>query len=253
MDINNLEKFRAKIRNGGVCVGLVITLADPSVSELAGDAGFDFTWIDAEHAPHTLQTIMTHVMAQRGTGCAPFVRAAWNEWGIIKPILDLAPAGIIIPMVNDREAAELAVANCKYPPAGNRGFGVRRGAGYGAVPTPEYLRRSDSDPMVIIQIEHINAVKHLDEILKVPGIDSVCIGPCDLSGSMGRLGDVNHPEVLRVIDEVSAKVKRAGLLLGTASGAPFEMWKARGIDWIAPIGDTECLFRHARTILENYR
>jgi 2-keto-3-deoxy-L-rhamnonate aldolase RhmA len=113
MEINNLEKFRDTMA-GRTAIGTVITLSDPAVSELAADAGFDFTWIDAEHAPHTLESIMGHVMAVRGTNCAPLVRVPWNEPGIIKPILDLAPAGVIIPMVN----TVTSLATCAIFPAG---------------------------------------------------------------------------------------------------------------------------------------
>ena len=78
MKLNHLEDFKSKIAAGKICQGLVVQLADPVVGELAGEAGFDFTWIDAEHCPHTLQTIQNLVLAQRGTGCAPFVRRAVN-------------------------------------------------------------------------------------------------------------------------------------------------------------------------------
>ena len=151
--INNLEKFRAKINNGELCVGIVVTLSDPAVSELAGDAGYDFTWIDMEHGPHTIESVHGHIMALRGTGAAPFVRVPWNEHGVIKPILDIAPAGVIIPMINSAEAARAAVAACRYPPRGNRGCGVRRGVRYGAMPFDEYLKSAEHEPMVIIQIE----------------------------------------------------------------------------------------------------
>ena len=89
--INNLEKFLAKIHSGQTCLGMVVSLSDSTVSELAGDIGFDFTWIDAEHGPFTIDQIKQHIMACRGTDCAPFVRVPWNEHGIIKPVLDLAP------------------------------------------------------------------------------------------------------------------------------------------------------------------
>ena len=89
---------------------------------------------------------------------------------------------------------------------------------------------------MIVQIEHINAVRNLDAILKVPGIDSICVGPCDLSGSMGILNQINDPELNKVIDEICLKTKKAGLMLGTASGG-FPRWKARGVDWIALAGD----------------
>lgn len=251
MEINNLEKFRDTMA-GRTAIGTVITLSDPAVSELAADAGFDFTWIDAEHAPHTLESIMGHVMAVRGANCAPLVRVPWNEPGIIKPILDLAPAGVIIPMVNTVKAAREAVAACKYPPQGIRGCGVRRGVRYGATPFKDYLKQSESDPMVIVQIEHIEAVKNLDAILKVPGIDSICVGPCDLSGSMGKLNQTDDPEVCRVINEICAKTKEAGLLLGTAGG-PLPVWQQRGVNWIALTSDCGSMFAQSRQILEACR
>ena len=240
MEINNLEKFKAKMASGRMCVGTVITLSDPIVSELAGDCGMDFTWIDAEHAPFSLENIQGHIMALRGTNCAPLVRVAWNDFATIKPVLDLAPAGVIIPMVCSAEEAREAVASCKYPPRGNRGCGVRRGNRYGMTPFADYLKSADSEPMVIIQIEHINAIPHLDEILKVPGIDSICIGPCDLAFSMGKNVNTTDPEVVAVIEEICRKTKEAGILLGTASG-PYDVWKARGLNWIALAGDCGCM------------
>lgn len=248
MEINNLETFCGKIKQGKTAVGLVVTLSDPTVSELAGDAGYDFTWIDMEHAPHTIESVNRHIMALRGTHCAPFVRVPWNEHGIIKPVLDLAPAGVIIPMVNSAEDALKAVAACRYPPTGNRGCGVRRANRYGAQPFGEYLEASAHDPMVIIQIEHVDAVKHLDEILKVPGIGSICVGPTDLSGSMGKLNQLDDPEVCRVIDEVCRKTKAAGLVLGTAGG-PFEVWHRRGVNWIALASDCSSIYAKSREIL----
>lgn len=252
MSINNLERFRAKIAAGKTCIGTVISLSDPAVSELAGEAGFDFTWIDMEHTPQTILTVMDHIMTQRGTGCAPFVRVPWNEWGIIKPVLDLAPAGIIIPMVNSAEEATEAVANCKYPPLGKRGWGPRRGMRYGATSFDEYYHNSESDSLVIIQIEHIDAVRNLDAILKVPGIDSICVGPADLSGSMGKLCQMNDPELNRVIDEVAAKTKKAGLLLGTFA-TDMTRWKPRGIDWLAMTGDCGSMFNDFKNILKQNR
>ena len=112
-----------------------------------------------------------------------------NPW-LIKPVLDLAPAGVIVPMVNSAEEAEAAVAACRYPLKGIRGCGVRRAVRYGKHDFFEYVKDSETNPLVIVQIEHIDAVKNLDKILKVPGIGSICVGPCDLSGSMGILNRV---------------------------------------------------------------
>lgn len=248
MKINNLETFIGTTQRR-VALGTIISLADPAVSELAADAGFDFTWIDSEHAPFTIQELHHHVMAVRGTPCAPFVRVPWNEHGIIKPILDLAPAGVIIPMVNSAELAREAVAACRYPPAGNRGCGTRRATAYGAKPFAEYLKESENEPLVIVQIEHIDAVRNLDAILKVPGVGSVCVGPYDLSGSMGKLGQLTDPEVVQVIEEICEKTRLAGVMLG-AFGVPLAQWRKRGIHWTALCSDCSCMFGQARQLLD---
>ena len=232
MQINNLEKFKSTIASGKTAIGAVVTLTDLAVSECAGDCGLDFIWIDAEHGPLTLDSIKGHVTACRGTGCAPFVRVCDNDPGVLKPVLDLAPAGVIIPMVNSAEQAEAAVAACRYPPRGIRGCGVRRAIRYGKDNLFEYLKKSETEPLVIVQIEHVDAVKNLDSILKVPGLDCICVGPCDLSGSMGKLCQTDDAEVNQVIDEICRKTKAAGKLLGTAS-APLAPWLARKVDWIA--------------------
>jgi len=249
MQINNLEKFRKKLGKE-LCLGMVVTLTDHVVSEVAGDAGFDFTWIDMEHAALNIETTMAHVMALRGTECAPFVRVPVNEPWVIKTVLDIAPAAVIIPMVNSAEEAKAAVAACKYPPIGGRGCGVRRATGYGAMAFDDYLKVSESEPMVIIQIEHIDAVNNLDEILKVPGIDSICVGPCDLSGSMGKLNQLEDPEVNAVIDEICRKTREAGISLGTA-GLSQESCIKRGIQWVAVGSDCGMIAGTGRDIVSN--
>ena len=230
------NRFTENLKAGKISLGAVITLSDLTVSELAGDCGMDFVWIDAEHAPHTIDGVMKHLIALRGTGCAGLVRVRANEPMLIKPFLDLAPDGVIIPMVNTPEEAEAAVAACRYPLTGIRGCGVRRAVRYGAVNFFDYVKRSEKEPMVIVQIEHVEAVRNLDRILKVPGIGSICIGPCDLSGSMGILNRMDDPELNKVLDEVCAKVKKAGLVLGTAAG-DFPRWRERGVDWFAGTSD----------------
>ena len=234
MKIEN--RLFANLASGRTSIGAVVTMSDLVVSELAGDCGMDFVWIDAEHGPHTIQDVQRHLIALRGTGCAGLVRVRADEPMLIKPYLDIAPDGIIVPMVNTPELAEAAVAACRYPPKGMRGCGVRRAVRYGAVDFFDYLKASEKWPLVICQIEHVDAVRNLDKILKVPGVDSFCIGPCDLSGSMGILNQMEDPELNRVIDEVALKIKKAGKWLGTAAGG-FARWKERGVDWFAGTSD----------------
>lgn len=230
------NRFFENLKARRIALGCIVTLSDLTVSELAGDCGMDFAWIDAEHAPHTIDGIMRHLIALRGTGCAGLVRGAWNDAALIKPILDLNPDGVIIPMVNTAEEAAAAVAACRYPPAGIRGCGVRRATHYGKDDFFDYVRKAQTHPFVIVQIEHIDAVRNLDKILAVPGIDSICVGPCDLSGSMGILNQMDSPELNKVLDEICFKVKSKEIILGTAAGN-FPLWKARGVDYFAGISD----------------
>ena len=249
---NGLNGFLKKVSDGKICLGSVVTLSDLTVSELAGDVGLDFIWIDAEHAPHTIDGVMKHIIATRGTGCAPFVRVRANDPMLIKPYLDLAPAAIIVPMVNSAEAAAAAVEACRYPLRGRRGCGVRRAVRYGECDFFEYLKESENNPWVIVQIEHIDAVKNLDEILKVPGIGSICIGPCDLSGSMGILNRMDDPELNKVLDEICAKTKAAGKILGTAAGG-FPRWKERGVNWFAGTSDWGAMATGFRNFIKECR
>jgi len=249
MEINSLEKFKAKTAAGKTALGVCVTSYDSGVSELAADAGFDFVWIDMEHSPMTIVDAMHHVMAVRGTGCAPFVRVPWNQNFLLKPVLDLAPAGVIVPMVNSAGDAAAAVRACRYPAdGGERGFATRRSTGYGRMPLSEYLEHSRREPLVIVQIEHKDAVRNIDEILAVPGIDSVCVGPFDLSASYGKTARFDDPEVSDAIDHVREKTLKAGILLGGFCCGPF--WKDRFMNWKTLTGDFGALFSGFRALIE---
>ena len=250
------DAFRARIRAGGVCVGTGISFSDPAVAELCADAGFDFVWIDMEHGPIGIETALTHIMVLRGTGTAAFVRVPQNELNILKRVLDLAPDAVIVPQVQTAEEAVSAVRACKYPPAGVRGFGPRRAVGYGAVPAAEYIAGANERIMVFIQIEHIQAVRNLDAILATPGLDGICLGPMDLSGSMGKLGQVTDPEVVAAIDAVVEKARPTGLFIGAAVGFSPEslaVWLRRGVHWINLSNDWRSLFEGSRRIVEAVR
>lgn len=254
--MNNVDRFRERIRAGQLCVGTAITFSDPAVSELIAEAGYDFTWIDMEHAPLDLSATLAHVTAVRGTETAPFVRVRCNDVNVIKPVLDLAPAGLIVPSVNSAAEADAAVRACKYPPRGVRGYGPRRGQRYGAMSQQEYLAVADRQTLVIIQIEHIEAVKNLESILAVPGLDGICLGPNDLSGSLGKLGQIQDAEVVGAIDTVVKKVRQTGLFLGVSTGyspKTLPMWIEKGIQWINLNVDWANLFTQSKLVIDAAR
>ncbi len=252
MDLNALTHFRAKVAAGETAFGTVITSLDPSVAELAADCGFDFVWIDMEHSPMTIVDAMHHVQALRGTPCAPFIRVPANVDYLLKPVLDLAPAGVIVPMVNHAAAAESAVRACRYPAeGGQRGFALRRNNGYGAEPLDSYLERAKQEPLVILQIEHREAVRNLDEILAVPGIGSICIGPFDLSASYGKTAQFDDPEIIAAIDTIREKTLAAGVMLGGFCATP--LWRDRFMNWKAITDDTGAMATQFRTLLQQQR
>jgi len=249
-------RFREKIRTGHTCVGTVISFLDPAVSEVCAAAGYDFVWIDMEHQAIGIETVLAHLMALRGTETDALIRVPCNDPNVIKPILDMAPAGVIIPQIRSAQEAADAVAACRYPPRGCRGLGVRRGVGYGAHPFTEYLRDAEHDPMVLVQIEHIDAVDNVGAILGTEGLDGICIGPCDLSASMGKPGQTTDPEVTAAIDSVLEAAAKTDKMTGIATGYDpdsFAKWTAKGIQWICLEGDWVHLYQGLKTVVDGVR
>lgn len=253
MEWNHLERFLQKANAGEIPLGTCITFTDPAVTELAAASGFDFCWIDGEHGELDRQTAMLHIMALRGTGCAPLYRVPACSHTEIKKVIDFAPAGIIIPMVMNAQDAELAVAACRYPPRGNRGCGFRRGNHYFTEDTSSYLNRSLEEPLIIIQIEHIEAVRNLDEILRVPGLQSILIGPYDLSTSMGKPGQWNDPDVSGTLDEICRKTRSAGILLGAYAEGDFPRWISRGVQYMGIANDTTAMLAGFQNGIRSFR
>ena len=232
------SRFIQKMQKGGICLGTGITFSDPAITE-ALSRTLDFAWIDMEHNPLTLETVQAHIMATKGTACTPLVRLAWNDPVLIKPVLDIGAAGVILPMVRTAQEAQRAVEACLYPPAGIRGFGPRRPSDYGRIEGPDFCKEANDSVIVIPQMEHIDAANNIDEIVRVPGISALVIGPNDLSGSMGLLGQPRHPEVLAAIDTIIDGARRAKVPVGLGVGSAYDdiaAWIKKGAQWLS-IGD----------------
>jgi len=233
--INNVERLRKRLEDGKICVGTSVQLTDPYVSELAAEAGNDFTWIEMEHSYLDLRGAFGHILAVRGTNTAPMVRVQCPDENIIKPYLDMCPAGIIIPMLTSAEQTDRMVKACRYPPNGTRGFGPIRNM-YGLESIEAYLEIAAEQIMVIAHIETIEAVRDLDAILQVPGLDGISLGRNDLSGSMNKLGQHSDPEVLEAINTVIEKTAATDLYLGCSIGPNLEQvkeWRAKGMQWFS--------------------
>jgi 2-keto-3-deoxy-L-rhamnonate aldolase RhmA len=236
-------RFTEKLANNEIAFGTVVSFADPTVTELLAE-DLDFVWIDMEHSPQTLQTVQGHIMATRASGASALVRVPWNNHVLIKPVLDSGAAGIVVPMVRTEEDAREAVAACLYPPQGIRGFGPRRPSMYGRLGGPEFCQKQNRDMICILQIEHADAIKNIDAITAVPGVTSLVIGPNDMAGSLGYMGEPRHPEVTRSIEIVLASAGRRGLPVGIGTAADPQVvakWIGKGMRWIALGSDASLL------------
>jgi 2-keto-3-deoxy-L-rhamnonate aldolase RhmA len=253
--MENAKYFRAKIAAAIPVLGTCVTFFDPTVTE-ALTRVLDFVWIDSEHNPMSLERIQGHILATKGSQTVPLVRVAANDPVLIKPVLDVGAAGVIVPLVKSAEDVRLAVAACQYPPQGIRGYGPRRPADYGRLGGPDYLRLANESIITVVQIEQREAFENLDEILAVPGLTSIMVGPNDLSASLGFAGQPTHPEVIHAIDMIAAKANAAKVPAGIAVGADPDVlacWLDKGFAWIAMGADFTLMLRSATQLATHLR
>lgn len=257
--MNNLEKFLEKLNRDEICLGSGVVFRDPMISELMSEIGFDFLWICSEHASADKEIILSHIMATKGTNTAPFVRVPGNETFISKPVLDMNPAGIIFPFISTPEDVIKAVKSCRYPPEGFRGFGPIRPTNYYMMDLNKYFEVSKWNPWVIIQIEHIDAIKNLDKILDVPGIGSIVIGPMDLANSIGSLGNSKSKEVYSLIEVVLKKTRDKKIAAGVSIG--YDLNEIRnykklvdlGANWFDISNDLIAIKTHSISMLDKIK
>ena len=207
------SKIKDKLNSGKVSIGSWMSMAHPSIAEILAMAGYDWVVIETEHTAIDVSEVLRLIIAIEQRGSIPLVRLAWNDPIQAKAVLDSGAAGIIVPMVNTKAEAELAVKMTKYPPMGFRGVGLARAQGYG-VDFDEYVNCANADTLLLLQIEHIDAVNNIEEILSVPGIDGTYIGPYDLSMSLGIPGQLNHPDVIKAKNKVLEATLKKGLVAG---------------------------------------
>jgi 2-keto-3-deoxy-L-rhamnonate aldolase RhmA len=206
-------EIKKKFREGKVSIGSWMSMGHVSIAEILASAGYDWVVVETEHTAIDVSEVLRLLIAIEGRGAIPLVRLAWNDPIQAKAVMDSGAAGVIVPMVNTKEEAELAVKSVKYPPDGFRGVGLARAQGYG-VGFDEYVRNANRDALLMVQIEHIDAVNNIEEILSVPGIDGTYIGPYDLSCSMGLTGQLDHPDVVAAKDRVLKATVEYGLAPG---------------------------------------
>ncbi len=194
-------------------LGSWITFPCEASAEIMANAGFDWLVIDMEHAPLGVNEASRLIRVIDLAGKPVLCRLPSNDPILTKSVLDSGAHGIIVPMVESAEDAQKAVASAYYPPKGKRGIGLARAQGYGGR-FEEYRQEALQNLTVIAMIETAAGLKNVKPIASTPGIDALLIGPYDLSGSLGKIGELSHPDLNIAKKEIIAAAKEAGIGCG---------------------------------------
>jgi 2-dehydro-3-deoxyglucarate aldolase len=248
--------LKQKLAGNRLTIGSWITLAHPAIAEIMARTGFDWLAVDLEHSVITIREAEELIRVIALHDVPPLVRLTSNDPDQIKRVMDAGAHGVIVPMVNSRADAERAVASVYYPPRGKRGVGLARAQGYGTS-FADYRAWLDTQAVVIVQVEHIDAVENLEAILDTPGVDGYIIGPYDLSASMGIPGQFDDPRLTQAIERVRAtglaKTKPGGLHVVEPAPEQLRAHVARGFRFLAYSLDTRMLDMACRSGLAECR
>ena len=206
------ESFLDRLKNRDLLLGTILTLPSPETAELLSQAGFDWLFVDMEHTSLGVKDVQ-RILQAVGKEFPCLVRIPVLDEAWIKKVLESGPAGIIIPHVNTPDEAENILRWSKYPPEGTRSVGISRAQGYG-LSLEDYMSKANERIAVVPQVEHIEAVNNLGSFVKIPGLSALFVGPYDLSGSIGKLGQVKDPEVQELIQKIQDICFEAGIATG---------------------------------------
>lgn len=201
------------LRAGKPAIGVTIGVNSVEVAAHAASLGYDFLWIEMEHAPVSLEILRNIVLATRGLPAVPFARPPVNELWTAKRVLDTGVLGVMLPFTSTPELARQAVQACRYPPAGRRGSGAAL-ATFRWPSEENYYDFADRNVLVVAVVEEARAVANIDRIAATPGLDVVFIGTSDLSFSLGLRGDQRHPKLRTAIAKIAAAAKKHHKFLG---------------------------------------
>jgi len=247
--------FRDALRQGEVRIGFWQALTSTETVEISSRAGFDWLLFDGEHAPNDMAMLRDQLRASQGGSAHPIIRVVSGEPWMLKQALDIGFQTVLVPMINTAEQARQAVAACLYPPEGCRGVGaaLARASDFGR--RSGYLSNANDEICILLQVESRQALENLDEILAVPRIDGIFIGPADLSADMGYRGQATHPEMRRILRETTRRIRAAGIAPGILLGAPQHVAEARedGAQFIAIGSDVGLFMRAAGELAAQYR
>jgi len=248
------NRFKHLVASGQLPIGTWLVSGAPSTAEAMGCAGFDFVVLDMEHTPIDMAQLAGMLRTIEGTPAGVLTRLPWNDMVTVKRVLDAGAQSLMFPFIQNAEEAKRAVAYTRYPPDGVRGVAaVHRASRHGTI--ANYHHNAAAELCVVVQIETLAALEQLPAIAAVPGIDSLFIGPADLSASMSLLGNAAHPDVLAKLAEGAAACKRAGKPVGIVGPNPGVVAKyvEFGFTWVAIASDIGMMVSRAQEWLGTLR
>jgi len=251
---NTSNAFKHAIAAGTLQIGLWCSLCSNIAADIVSDSGFDWLLLDTEHSPNEIPDLLAQLQAVRGGTATPIVRPAWNDAVLIKRVLDIGAQSVLLPYVQNPEEARRAVASVRYPPAGIRGVAAAsRASRYGRV--AGYLKNADSEICTLVQVETRAALDQLEAIAQVEGVDGVFIGPSDLSASFGHVGNPQHPEMQKVLEDAVTRLKAIGKPAGILTGNEDEARRyiAWGYTFVAVGADVGLLARGADALAKKFK
>ena len=226
--------LKQKLNQGKTAIGPFVGLPSPGIVETMGWMGFDFVVIDCEHGPMDYETAEHMIRAAELSNTTAILRIGLNEQQNIQRYMDAGAAGVMIPLINNGQDAKKVVDAIKYPPMGKRGAFAGRNANFGLQGMAEYIKESNEETFISLQIETIEGINNKDEIIETDHVDAIFLGPGDLSVNFGVPGDQMNPKVLDTIEmlvkSIQAAGKHAGTLAVTAEQTIY--WHQRGVRWL---------------------
>jgi 2-keto-3-deoxy-L-rhamnonate aldolase RhmA len=249
MRVNSVKKV---LKEGQLQIGCGFNqIRSLEVPRILAAAGFHWTFLDGEHGGFDVETLQDLCHECAAFGVSPIVRVADMQYSLIARALDCGAQGVIFPRVESPELLERAVSWTKFPPLGVRGFGLAAThVDYERATIPQILEHMNANVMVVLQIETKLAVDRREELLSVPGIDAVLIGPVDLSISLGVPGDFQHPSMIEAMEKIRDSCLRHGVAPGTQTRtvALAKFWKERGMIFLGSGSETGFLFEKASEV-----
>ncbi len=242
------NRVKAALREGQAVSGPIINEArGVGTVKMMALAGHDFLFLDMEHAMFDWETMLTLVQTSLLCDICPLVRVTDLSYPLVARALDSGAQGIIIPRVDNREQVEQAVSFAKYPPVGRRGAGGGARYGYNRRPVKAAVDEANAETMVVVQVESSEGVANLDAIASVPGVDVVCVGPQDLSISLGVYGDFGHPTFVQTMEQIVATCAKHEVAVGMVEreASDFRRWYDMGMRFLVCNNDGNMIHQGA--------